>query len=172
MEGESVVLAPLDESYIPAFLRWLNDPEITRNLLIVRPLTQDEEREWYKSVQGKENEVFFAILLAETGRLIGNCSVTVSWKNRVGKAGIVIGEKDAWDQGHGTEAMGLLVDYCFDELNLNRVELEVYAFNERAIRCYEKVGFVEEGRRRQATFTGGEYHDVVVMGILREDWKQ
>ena len=74
-------------------------------------------------------------------------------------------------KGAGSEALGLAVGFGFRELGFNRIQLDVFAYNSRAIRAYEKVGFVIEGRRRQAMFHDGEFHDDLVMAILFDDWK-
>src|SRR5262249_47639304 len=92
-------------------------------------------------------------------------------RNRHASFGIVIGEKEAWGRGYGTEATALLVRHAFETLNLNRVWLHVFEDNERGIRAYEKVGFQKEGRLRQDTFREGRYWDTFVMGILREEWQ-
>jgi RimJ/RimL family protein N-acetyltransferase len=86
--------------------------------------------------------------------------------------GIVIGEKDFWNKGFGTEAMRLMVDYGFSTLNLNRIHLHVYETNPRGIHCYEKVGFQQEGRLRQAHYLEGRYIDILAMSILNNDWME
>ena len=84
--------------------------------------------------------------------------------------GIVIGEKAWWNRGNGQRAIELLLDYGFNLLNLNSIMLGVIAFNERAIRCYRKVGFREIGRRRQARVINGKKYDVILMDILAEEF--
>jgi RimJ/RimL family protein N-acetyltransferase len=84
--------------------------------------------------------------------------------------GILIGEKSCWNRGYGTEAMHLLVDTAFNTLNLHRVYLRVFEDNPRAIRAYEKAGFVHEGRMRQAEFHQGRFCDVLLMSVLRPEW--
>ncbi len=149
----------------------MNDPEVVQYLVVRPPITREAEEAWYDSVVKDLNTVFFAIhAITPEKKLIGNCSVGMRWKDRVGSLGIAIGEKEFWGKGFGTEAMRLLVDYSFETLNLQKVELEVHGFNERAFKCYEKVGFKEEARRREAKFINGEYTDSVLMGLLREDW--
>jgi RimJ/RimL family protein N-acetyltransferase len=83
--------------------------------------------------------------------------------------GIVIDEKDHWGSGYGQDGIKLLLDYGFNLLNLNSVMLGTFSFNERAINCYEKVGFKEIGRRRQARIIGNKKYDVVLMDILAEE---
>jgi RimJ/RimL family protein N-acetyltransferase len=85
--------------------------------------------------------------------------------------GIVIGEKAHWNRGFGTEATRLALRFAFGELNLHRVELEVFAFNKRAIRAYEKAGFRLEGTRLQSHFHNGAYHDAHIMGVLSDEFR-
>ena len=118
-----------------------------------------------------KNLFLFGIRTLDGDQLIGNCSLMqTDWRNRKAVLGIGIGDKAYWGKGYGSEATALLMEYAFDELNLHRVELEVYDFNERARRAYEKVGFVHEGICREALFRDGAYHDIHIMGLLREDW--
>ncbi|MFX1268439.1 MAG: GNAT family N-acetyltransferase [Promethearchaeota archaeon] len=174
-KGENIKLAPLKREYIEKFLEWLNDPEITQYLMMYRPLTRDMEEEWFDNLKTKENTIIFSILLTENNgkeKLIGNCGIDdINWKDRVGHCGVFIGDKENQGKGYGTEALCLLVDYGFNTLNLNRIELIVYDFNIRAMNCYKKVGFIEEGHKRQATFKNGKYHDVIIMSLLREEWE-
>ena len=88
----------------------------------------------------------------------------------VATLGIVIGEKEYWGKGYGTEAVKTMLRYAFHELGLNRVELETYSFNPRAQRCYERAGFRREGVRRGALYRDGKFHDIIIMGILREEF--
>ena len=175
LKGDKVKLAPLKREYIDKFLEWLNSPEITQYLTIFRPLTRDMEEEWFDNLKTRENTIIFSILLTENNnkeKLIGNCGLlSINWKDRTAVCGIFIGDKENQGKGYGTEALRLLVDYGFKTLNFNRIELEVDDFNIRAIKCYKKVGFVEEGRRRQAVFKNGKYNDALFMGILQEEWK-
>ena len=84
--------------------------------------------------------------------------------------GIFIGDKSCWNQGYGTEVMRLLLKHGFETLNLNRIYLHVFATNLRAIRCYEKAGYVPEGRLREAEFKNGQYVDFIVMSVLRSEY--
>jgi len=84
----------------------------------------------------------------------------------------MIGEKNYWNQGYGTESITLLLKHGFETLNLNRIMLRVYEDNPRAIRCYEKAGFVHEGRLREARYFEGVYRDVMLMSVLRREWDE
>jgi len=176
LKGNKVKLGPVTRENIESFLKWFNDPEITQYLLMYRPMTRMEEEDWLENLKNRENNIYFSIVIPrEDGseKLIGNCGLhKIDWKNRVADAGIAIGEKNYLGKGYGTEAMHLLVNYGFTTLNLNRIQLEVHKFNVRALKSYNKIGFREEGTRRQAIYLNGEYHDSVIMGILKEEWQK
>jgi RimJ/RimL family protein N-acetyltransferase len=108
---------------------------------------------------------------AESWRLIGTFAFdSIDWHNRSAEFGIMIGEKSYWNQGYGTEAVRLLTHHGFKTLNLNRIFLHVFENNTRAIRAYEKAGFIHEGRERQAEFTDGRYIDVLRMSMLKDEF--
>ena len=174
LRGKNVILSPMKKEYIETFLKWINDPEIMQYLLLYRPMTKEMEEEWYESLKQRENDFLFSILIPQkddSEKLIGNCGIhRINWINRVGTAGIMIGEKEEQGKGYGTEAMRLLIDYGFSALNLNRIELKLYNYNTKAIKSYQKAGFVEEGCKRQAVWKNGKYHDLIIMSILRDEW--
>jgi RimJ/RimL family protein N-acetyltransferase len=170
--GEGIYLRPLDAmSDAVSFTEWFNDPEVTRNLRRYRPITANEQVEFLRASEGKDSQVVLAIVRRKDDRLIGATGLhDIDARNRNCWFGICIGDKSAWGQGHGTEATRMMLKIAFDTLNLERVELQVYEFNARAIHVYEKLGFRVEGRLRSVYFCEGRYHDNVVMGILREEW--
>ena len=103
--------------------------------------------------------------------LIGEVDLWLeSWAHGEAWTGVVIGERDRWGHGYGTEALWLILRYAFTELNVRRVSLNVFANNLRAIRSYEKTGFRHEGVVRSDCRRDGERWDTVFMGILREEW--
>ncbi len=119
-----------------------------------------------------EHPVVIEIRQGDSWLPIGNCGfINIDWRSRSGEVGIFIGEKQLWNQGYGTDAMHLLLQHGFNTLNLNRVALDVYATNIRAVRSYEKAGFVHEGRKRQAIFRDGKYIDLLQMSVLRQEWE-
>ena len=174
LKGERITLGPVKREYIDAYLKWFNDPEITQYLSMFRPMTRMMEEDWIENLKKRDDTIAFAILIhdANSGeKLIGNCGLhAIDWKNRVAEVGITIGENENQSKGYGTEAMLLLLDYGFNTVNLNRIQLRVYEFNSRAISSYNKIGFVKEGLMRQAIFINGEYHDIIFMSILKEEW--
>lgn len=169
LEGKRVRLRAPQRSDIPQFVKWFNDPEATRFLLRSPPMGMEEEERWYDELINKEGKVFCIETLQ--GKLIGNIGIiSVDWTSRKADIGILIGEKDHWSQGYGTEAITLLLGYMFEEMNLERVWLYCDSENTRAQRCYEKCGFRQEGVFRHNRFSKGQYTDDVVMSILRGEW--
>jgi RimJ/RimL family protein N-acetyltransferase len=171
-EGELVRLTQIERKSLPAFRRWFRDYEVQRFLAMPTvPITDEAEDAWYERMAQARDQYIFSICTLADDTLIGNCGLfDLDHKNRSAEFGIVIGEKDCWGRGFGTDATRLIVRFAFEELNLNRVALRVYDFNGRAIRAYEKAGFVHEGRQRAALFREGAYHDVLMMSVLREEW--
>ena len=96
----------------------------------------------------------------------------VDWGNRDAFVGIGIGEREFWGKGYGTDAMELILRYAFAELNLRRVSLTVFEFNQRAVRSYEKAGFRLEGRQRHGMQREGRRWDILFMGIMHEEWME
>jgi diamine N-acetyltransferase len=168
--GRRIQLRAIERSDIPTFLRWLNDPEVIKNLLLYLPLSQAQEEQWFEDYLCDTSRHIFGIE-KEDGKLIGNVALEgINWKDRHAELGIVIGEKDCWDKGYGTDAVHALLGFAFREMNLHRVFLRVFEDNVRAIRCYEKCGFQHEGRLREAEFSAGCYRDELLMGVLRSEF--
>jgi RimJ/RimL family protein N-acetyltransferase len=116
---------------------------------------------------------FFGVRTLQEDRLIGfTYFIGVSWTHGDAWMGIGLGEREYWGKGYGTDAIRVILRYAFTELNLRRVTLCVFAYNPRAIRVYEKVGFKDEGRLRQYLARDGQRHDMIIMGMLREEWLQ
>jgi RimJ/RimL family protein N-acetyltransferase len=172
--GERVRLRSAERSDLEKFIEWINDPEVTKGLVLFLPMSSVDEEKWFEGVMQRPQEEKPLVIDMKDGanwHLIGNSSfMRFDWVARSAEVGIMIGDKTVWDQGYGTEVMTLLLRHGFATLNLNRVYLRVYAENKRAIRTYEKAGFVHEGRMRQAVYKHGAYSDVLFMSVLREEW--
>ena len=174
--GERMRLRAAEREDVKRFCVWVNDPDVTRYLSLYLPMSTVDEENWFNAMtQRSQSEKTLVIEMRDGDgwKMIGNCGVLdIDPVNRSGELGIMLGEKDEWDKGYGTEAMLLLVCHCFETLNLNRAYLRVYAENLRAKRSYEKAGFVEEGRLREAVYKRGKYDDVIVMSILHSEWME
>jgi RimJ/RimL family protein N-acetyltransferase len=156
----------------PTLVPWLNDPETTRNLLIHRPVSLAFEEAFLNRLAESATDIVLGIMVRQSDQFIGVTGFhDIDTRNRQVSFGIAIGDKSAWGKGYGTEATRLMVGYAFNTLNLNRVHLRVYEYNERGRRAYEKAGFRVEGRLRQDTFRDGRYWDSLMMAVLREDWQ-
>jgi UDP-4-amino-4,6-dideoxy-N-acetyl-beta-L-altrosamine N-acetyltransferase len=171
--GSQIYLRPVETEDAPSFAQWLNDPEVRRTLNRQHPISLRTELNWIETTNNDNQMLSLAIVLKDGDRLIGGAGLReIDLVNRHAVFGICLGNKDEWDKGYGTEALGLLLDHAFGTMNLNRVCLHVLENNPRAQRVYEKVGFLQEGVLRQETFREGRYWDTIVMGILREDWQK
>ncbi|MFC4597849.1 GNAT family N-acetyltransferase [Cohnella hongkongensis] len=174
--GTSIMLREYRREDLPWIRQWVNDPDIVVHLsdIFLYPHAEQSTESYVESMlEGRSDSKGFVIADLATEAYIGQISLdAIDWKNRVGKIGIVIGSQEHMGRGFGTEAMKLLVDFAFREMNLNRLELEVYDFNERAIRSYLSCGFVQEGRLRERQYKKGRYWDVIQMGLLKSDWKK
>jgi len=176
LRGKSVLLRPVKRSDISHFLKWFNDPEVIQYLDMYLPMTEMAEEKFIEELATTRarSDVILVIEAIEgaSTKPIGNCGLHgINSKDNHATFGIVIGEKDYWNKGYGTEAARLLINYGFQQLNLHRISSSVVTFNERSIKFHKKLGFQEEGRRRQATFKNGQYHDHVQFGLLKEEWK-
>lgn len=172
--GKRARLRAVEREDVKRLFEWVNDPEVTRGLAMFLPMSLTDEMNWFDSLakrDQKEKPLAIEIRKGKNWKLIGDCGVfEFDAVNSSAELGILIGDKDEWNKGYGTEAMLLLIRHCFDTLNLNRVSLRVYSENARARRAYEKAGFVEEGCLRQAVYKHGKYDDVIIMSVLCSEW--
>ena len=177
-EGKLVSLVMVDYAEMACcFHTWRKDSEYMRLLDMgpATPYSLKKIEEWVKKDVEESNNtgVFFMIQDKATQRLIGEIGLGgTRWTHGDTYVGIGIGERELWGKGYGTDAMRVIVRYAFTELNLHRVTLDVFAYNPRAIRSYEKVGFKVEGRHRGALNREGRRWDEVFMAILKSDWEK
>ena len=173
IEGETVVLRRHTRDNLAEFQRWYQDPEVAR---LTRyqdgPMRPDEIERFFTARVIGPDTFTMAIHIRESDRLIGSCAFSqLDGDNGSALFHITIGEHDAWGKGYGGEATMLMVDHAFTSLNLHRVALSVFAFNERAIRSYARVGFVNEGRAREAIWRDGRWWDEIHMSVLEPEWR-
>lgn len=170
LQGHGLWLEQLGPEHLGGYERLLTDPEGLRLTATTLEFEADSAYRWLASRPGQDDRADYAVLRAEDGVFLGEAVLneldeeSARANFRIGLAG-----QEVYGRGYGTEATRLILDYAFDQVGLHRVELEVYAFNPRAQRSYEKSGFVREGVRRQALRWEGTWYDVIVMGILATD---
>ena len=170
MIGERVYLSPISMENIDDFMRWINDPDIAHTTTFhSRVISLIQETEFVESLAKSGN--IFSIVTQKDDKVIGNCSFFgIDETNRIAEVGIMIGEKDYQSKGYGAEALRLLVKFGFENRNYNNINLHVCSFNKRGIACYEKVGFKEQGIRRQAVIRGNKKYDMIYMDMLADEY--
>jgi RimJ/RimL family protein N-acetyltransferase len=153
---------------------WRNDARVRRNMSPRFPSACQAARKWIEdqnpSERGKANyHASFMFGLKRTVEPIGFAGLfAINWIDRSAEFGIAIGPAH-WGQGYGREVARQMLDYGFNELNLNRVELHVVASNARGIKAYQAAGFVHEGTKRKGVLVEGQFEDLLLMGALREE---
>ncbi len=170
IRGERLYLRSIERDDLQRCHDWMNDEELTRDAAQRYPMSLAREADWVeRATRGQDpSQLTLAICLFQGDRHIGNCGLmastaTIPWR----RSGIFIGETDCRGKGFGEEATRVLCRYAFDEMNLHKIRLDVYAGNAGAVRTYERVGFRKEGVLREETFRRGRYIDVMRMGLLR-----
>jgi len=171
--GECVYLRPIEPEDLPFIRRWANDPDVRRLTGEALPMSKAGADEFLERVRQDKERVWFVVVLKENDRVIGEAGLLRMfhpWRNT--DLSIIIGDKEAWGKGYGTQAILLLLDYAFGYLGFHRVSVGVVGFNERALRFYEKVGFKREGLQRDGYYYDHAFHDFVMMSILEDEFRQ
>jgi RimJ/RimL family protein N-acetyltransferase len=169
LRGDRIMLRPIEPEHLPNYVRWFADPEVLTYFGPYRPMNAAAEQAWFEAQNKDQSVVNFACEFE--GRHIGGCGlIRINHPQQNAEVGLFIGEKALWGQGLGKDMLRTIVSYGFDYLNLHRIYLRVFAGNERAIHAYEEVGFVHEGRFREAEWRHGRWHDMLFMSILRHEW--
>lgn len=143
------------------FEKWDKDPEVSKY------------REIYRRNDKKPESINFGVYDSKSSELIGDIGISsIDLRNKHAEIGMAIGDKSYWGRGYGKDLVKTILRYCFIELDLNKVYLDVWEENERAIGCYLKCGFKKDGLFREHVFRGGKYHHKWLMSMLREEWKR
>lgn len=166
-------MSPLAPEDAGLWAAWLNDMEVAVPLGDEAYVTYGLERAQHEVHESAiRQDYIFTIVEKESARAIGRCMLfSLDHVDRRAMVGIFIGEKDDRGKGYGQEALRLLLDFGFNLLNLHNIMLGLYAFNERALRCYRSLGFSEIGRRRDARWIGGKCYDVIFMDMLEDEFR-
>jgi len=177
LKGKLVRLAGIDPDEVSkSFAQWNRDSEYMRLLDTDPPRLHSTKaiKDWTEKELEKATDMYwFVIRSLEDDRLLGDITLSViNWGSREAFTGIAIGAREFWGKGYGTDAMQALLRYGFLELNLRRISLTVFEFNQRARRSYEKAGFQLEGYQRQCMQREGRRWDIMYMGILQEEWME
>ncbi|MDD1502787.1 GNAT family protein [Lysinibacillus sp. CNPSo 3705] len=172
-ESSRVKLRKMTKEDTELYHKWRNDMEVmhsTNPSLDVYPMEETKDfvdhvilgthagKSYIMVEKGKESPIGIVAL------------INIDYKNRNAECIIDIGEKEYWGKGYGSEGLKLLLDYAFYEMNLHRVYLKVFSFNDKAISLYNKIGFIQEGSSRQSLFRDGTWYDIIHMGILQNEY--
>ncbi len=164
------MLRAVERDDIERWRKWFNDPEVRQYLSRLYPYSMYDGEQFFEQQRGSEADKVFSVDTPE-GVHIGSIGLHhLDWVSRHAEMGILIGEEAYRGKGYGTDAITTLLRFAFEEMNLHRVELLVMEFNSRALACYKKIGFVQEGARRDAHWAHGRYWDMIVMGILASEF--
>lgn len=171
-ENKIIKLRKLSTNDYSTYHNWRNDIEVMKTTSPQLDIYTLEETEQFISVIASQaNAKGYMIEHKESGQTVGIVSlINIDYKNRSAECILDIGARDMWGKGIGTSAMSLILGFAFYELNLHRVYLQVFSFNERAIKLYEKMGFTHDGKFREAIYRDGRWHDTVVMSILKKEY--
>ena len=172
LTAKKISLNVLTKEDLSTLLVWINDRDQVLFNAPYKPVHENQHKEWFETIQHRNDTVIFGIRLREANTLIGTCQLhSINYVHRNAELQIRIGEVAQRGHGYGKEAVKLLLDFAFKDLNLNRVYLHVFSNNTAAIQTYKKAGFSQEGILRQSAHIDGQYVDVHVMGILREEYE-
>lgn len=168
--GEHVILRAFERDDAERCYRWMNDPNIVRTLKARYPIAFSNELEWLeRAMCPAAGERHFAIERKDDRTHIGNASIhDADWVSRTAAFGLFIGEPAAWNRGFGSDAIRALVRFAFEEMNLRKLRINVFDYNDRAKHVLQAQGFVQEGRLRREFYREGVYHDIVILSTFRE----
>jgi RimJ/RimL family protein N-acetyltransferase len=168
--GEHIILRAFEREDAERCYRWMNDPNIVRTLKSRYPIAFQNEMEWLdRAMHASSNERHFAIERKDDRTHIGNASIhDIDWVSRIASFGLFIGEPTAWNRGFGSDAIGTLMRFAFDEMNLRKLRISVFEYNDRAKHVLESHGFVQEGRLQREFYREGTYHDLLLLSVFRD----
>jgi len=171
--GRHVRLSAMTQDDLETVARWYEDADFLRlyDSHPAYPKPKESLKKWLEERQEASDEFLFAVRLVGSDELVGMVSIDgIEWSNRAGWLSVGIGDPANWSRGFGSEAAELVLEFAFLELNLHRVTLTVFRYNERAIALYEKLGFRHEGAFRDFGERDGKRYDMLLYGLLRPEW--
>lgn len=173
-EGGKVRLVPLDvDRHLDNYVRWLNDPQVTRWMLVGDlPLTRLAERDYLEQAgRGSDTELIFAIETLDGEHIGGSGMHRIDYRHGTAITGTFIGRTDLWRQGYGLDSVQVRTRYAFDVLGLRLLRSEAFADNAGSVRMLQRAGYREVGRIPQRWWKRGGYRDEIIFVLLREEWR-
>jgi RimJ/RimL family protein N-acetyltransferase len=170
-ETKRIRLRKMTIEDVETYNKWSNDEEVIKSTYPnLDRYSMEDTQTFYKEISNSNISKTFIIEDKDTNQPIGITSfINIDFFNRNAEYIVDIGEKDYWGKGYGEEAVSLMLNIAFKELNLHRIYLRVFSFNTPAIKLYEKLGFKHEGKMVETLFRDGKWHDVIMMGLLQRE---
>jgi RimJ/RimL family protein N-acetyltransferase len=175
LQGDLIYLKKLDKEYLDQYWEGLNNCSLEAKVLTgtQQVFNKSDAERYIENISEDRSRIDFLMFSKESNKMIGEVVINDIYRNnRSANLRIAINRKEDFSKGYGSEAMLLTLNYGFGMLNLHRIELDVFSFNERAIHVYEKMGFVREGIRRDGWFFNNRYYDMITMSILEEEFRE
>ncbi|QBP40188.1 GNAT family N-acetyltransferase [Paenisporosarcina antarctica] len=174
LEGKRVYLRPIENEDLDLFYaKALWDKEVRRLTGTQVVFSRLGVQKWFENISEDSSRVDLIICLQENDQPIGDIALLdIDHKNRNSVVRVSIFNREFWGKGYGTEAMSLLLKFGFEILNLHRIGLNVFSYNTRGKKSYEKLGFKQEGIVRDELFYNGQYYDSILMGVLKDEFNQ
>jgi RimJ/RimL family protein N-acetyltransferase len=176
LKGKKCVLSDLKEKDLPKFVRWLPNNEVSQYLLVdFSNLTLKKEKAWYNDTKKQKDTIIFGLYALDGNKkvLIGSTGLKkIDYNHENAEFGIIVGDKNYWGKGIGTEATKLVLDFGFKVLGLNAIYLAVFSKNKAGQKAYKRAGFKKTGLLRQHLKYKKGFDDIFFMDILRKEWKK
>lgn len=172
IKGKKVFLRAMELEDMEFLRAMINDEDMEHNVIGWSfPVSQYEQQKWFESTIQNKNNLRF--IIEAGGKPIGLATLTsIDWKNRKASHGIKLFGDDIKGKGYGTDTVRTIMKYAFEELQLNRLYGSILEYNTASRKLYEKCGWTEEGVERKSIFKNNQYHDEIVLGILKEDYEE
>lgn len=163
IQGNNINIIALNKESMPLILKWANDPEIKRNIGTIYPISEYEHEIWIKNRAMDSTNKLYLIQHKDDKSIIGIIgNKSTDFINRNTEIYLYIGEKEYRSRGLGKEIINTYTEFLFNQLNMHKVYLRVFEYNSIAFKCYEKIGYKQEGILKEAVFRDGRYHDVII----------
>ncbi len=175
LRGKRVRLTAVEKKDLPAISSWYEDSGFSRmfDATPAFPKSTDQLDRWFEEAQKAKDGYLFAIRHIDADTLLGYIELDgILWSHQSGWLAIGLGRRDDWGKGYGHESMELALNFAFNELNLYRVQLSVFSYNQRALNLYGSLGFKKEGVIRELIHRDGRRYDMIIFGLLRHEWSE
>lgn len=161
----------LSEEHLELVRKWRMDPEVSKYMYTNPKITHEQQKNWYEKIK-KDSTRRYWIIIADD-EFVGVVNLyNIDLNNKRCSWAYYLGETSVRGKGVGKQIELNMLSYVFDDLGLNKLRCEVLAFNELVVKIHQKYGSKIEGRLQKHIYKNGEFYDVIVMGILKEEWDE